>query len=134
MIEKGNMFDHCIRGQKSAKAPITNTLVGACIYGLDDENIPCYYEGGNLELSISYVYHAEEVALINALMDGVKPLVIACTSKTEKERIALCGNCRQKLIDANPNCEFIIFNPDGTTKIEGRIDEFMLDSKSWGKI
>lgn len=122
-----------VESQSRALAPITGTRVGACVVAFGDEE-PVLFGGFNIELSISYVYHAEEMAMLNCLYAGMKPEIVFCTSKSKEERIAMCGNCRQKLLDANPDCKFVIFDPDGLFKLTGRIDEFMKDSKSWGKI
>ena len=119
--------------QSKALAPITGTNVGACAIGFL-KNEPKLFQGFNIELSISYVYHAEEMAMLNCISAGLKPEIVCCTSKSKEERIAMCGNCRQKLLDANPDCKFIIFDPNGVIKITGRIDEFMKDTKSWGKL
>ena len=119
--------------QELAKAPITGTKVGACVVGFEEEQ-PMIYPGFNIELSISYVYHAEEVAMIECIRDNIKPEIVFCTSKSKEERIAMCGNCRQKLLDANPECHFVIFDPDGEIKIMGKIKEYMIDNKSWGKL
>lgn len=136
-VDLKRIWNKTRQSQNKALAPITGTKVGACAVSLQelDKNLePVLFGGFNIELSISYVYHAEEMAMLNCLYAGLKPDIVFCTSKSKDERIAMCGNCRQKLLDANPDCKFIIFDPDGKIKITGRIDEFMKDSKSWGKI
>jgi cytidine deaminase len=64
MIKKA--IELAYEAQKKAIAKKTN--VGCCIVTTDER----YYQGANLENSYLKVYHAEEVALIRALMDGVR--------------------------------------------------------------
>lgn len=130
-IEK--IWNRTKEAQTRALAPITGTKVGACVIAFVGKE-PKMFTGFNIELSISYVYHAEELAMLNCIYAGLKPEIVFCTSKSKEERIAMCGNCRQKLLDANPDCRFVIFDPDGVFKLIGRIDEFMKYGKSWGKI
>ena len=128
------IFEYVKRCQESAKAPITGTKVGAVALAFKKNGEAELFGGFNVELSISYVYHAEECAMMHCIYKGYKPEIIFCTSKSKEERIAMCGNCRQKLLDANPECHFVIFDPDGEIKIMGKIKEYMIDNKSWGKL
>ncbi len=127
-------WDVCKEWQIKAKAPITGTKVGACTFGIDSDGYDKFSGGCNLEISISNVYHAEEIALLSLAKDGILPLVICCTSKSNEEHIAMCGDCRQLSLDINSDMKFVIFNPDGKVKFMGLVKDFMKDNKSWGRI
>jgi len=55
---------------RDKKAIAERTNVGVCIVAFPDK--PKYYQGANLENSLKKTYHAEEVAIIQALMDGAR--------------------------------------------------------------
>jgi len=127
-------WEICKSSQQEAIAPITGTKVGAVSFGLNEDDKIHFTRGSNLEISISKVYHAEEIALISMVRNGIKPLVICCTSKSDQEHIAMCGDCRQLALDINYQIKFVIFNPDGSVKFMGLVKDFIQDNKSWGKI
>lgn len=75
-----------------------------------------YFGGANIELSKTYVYHAEMIALIDCIMCRYYPRKLFVTSQSKEEDVFLCGDCRQQLLEINADCEVIVFNPDGTRK------------------
>lgn len=75
-----------------------------------------YFGGSNIEISKSYTYHAEMVALTECIMNRFLPVRIFVTSQSRAERMFLCGECRQQLLEISRNCEVIVLNPDGSRK------------------
>lgn len=75
-----------------------------------------YFGGANIELSKTYVYHAEMVALTDCIMNRYWPVRLYVSSQSMDEDTFLCGDCRQQLLEVNSNCVVIVFNPDGTRK------------------
>jgi cytidine deaminase len=128
-------FQGCEWMQNRAMAFLSGKKIGACIAGLSKEGYtPKLFYGFNIELSFTHCYHAEEVAMINCLSDGHRPIIIFVTSKSFEEMIALCGDCRQKLMNANRDIRVVVFNPDGSIKIDEQVKEITKYSKSNGKI
>lgn len=128
-------FRICAYMQKNAMAFLSEKKIGACIAGLGDgQDLPKLFSGFNIELSYSHVYHAEEVALLSCLLAACRPIIIFVTSKSFEETIALCGDCRQKLMNANPDIRVVVFNPDGSIKIDEQVKDLTKYSKSSGKI
>lgn len=130
-----NAFQQCAYMQNRAMAFLSKKKIGSCIAGLgDDMDMPKLFSGFNIELSYSHVYHAEEIALINCLLDACRPIIVFVTSKSFEETVALCGDCRQKLLNANKDIRVVVFNPDGCIKIDSQVSELTKYSKSSGKI
>lgn len=92
-----------------------------------------WFGGSNIELSKSYVIHAEYMALLDCLHHGYYPVNIYCTSQSEKEDVFLCGDCRQKLSEVNREMGVLIFNPNGSIKGEMRLSELLPKSKDTKK-
>lgn len=75
-----------------------------------------YFGGSNIELSTTYVYHAEMIALIDCILHRFYPRRLFVSSQSKEEKTFLCGDCRQQLLEINSDCEVIVLNPDGTRK------------------
>lgn len=75
-----------------------------------------YFGGSNIELSTTYVYHAEMIALTDCILHRYYPMRLFVSSQSKEEKTFLCGDCRQQLLEINMNCEVIVINPDGTRK------------------
>lgn len=75
-----------------------------------------YFGGSNIELSTTYVYHAEAIALTDCILHRYYPRRLFVSSQTKEEKTFLCGDCRQQLLEIHMNCEVIVLNPDGTRK------------------
>ncbi|MDE1868215.1 MAG: hypothetical protein KGI08_10970 [Thaumarchaeota archaeon] len=75
-----------------------------------------YFGSANIEISSSFVYHAEMIALTDCIMHRFYPIRIFVSSQSKEENVLLCGSCRQLLLEVNSDCEVIVLNPDGTRK------------------
>lgn len=75
-----------------------------------------YFGGSNIELSTTYVYHAEMIALTDCILHRYYPMRMFVSSQSKEEKTFLCGDCRQQLLEINMNCEVIVLNPDGIRK------------------
>lgn len=119
-IEESIISHRCRCMQEMAIAK--DTKVGCVIEGWRQQS-PAkmgedieYFGGHNIELSTTYTYHAEMLALLDCIMWDYLPIRLYVTSVSEKEKTILCGDCRQQLLEVNKNCEIIVFNPDGSRK------------------
>jgi len=102
-----------IEAMKRAKT--FKSRVGACLYTKNG-----YYVGFNVETRIHKGYHAEEMALINAMLHDVKPkdflgIVIVYVFKGYETGIyPMCASCRQFIWEfTNPNIMVTVVNPNG---------------------
>lgn len=124
LITKKKAFVICKEFQEKALAVKSGKKVGACIIGESVGGSTKFYGGSNIEISSEVRYHAEIVALIKCLQDHFKPIVVCATSDSDEEDIALCLGCRDKLYHVNPDIIICIYNPDGTIKTIGTVEDF----------
>lgn len=120
-----------------AQCNISGHAVGACLVAKNNEGSIGYYGGCNIELSTSRVFHAETVALTNAISDGYRKFIgIVVSSKSRKQKAALCGYCRQDYMYADPNIPIYILEPNGDIKlyVEHVIDTLKYPYMGKGKL
>ena len=127
--------------QKHALIPAgKKTRVGAVVLGIGKQ-YEAFFNGCNIQISTSHIYHAEVVALLACLADNFKPVEVFVSSRSKDENIHCCLDCRARLIESNPDIKYTIFNPDGTVKAHGKmVDDckYIMENKSgkieWSKI
>lgn len=108
-----------------SQCAISGHRVGAVVRAINPVNGDSEYFGGcNIELATSKVWHAEETALIKAIVAGfVKPVECYVTSTNTDQRAAMCGYCMQHFMYANPDCEIVVVNMDGSVKFRTTVRE-----------
>lgn len=104
-MSKDVAIKKCLEARKQAVA--RKTFVGACIYS-DNK----YIIGFNLENCCHKGYHAEEVAVINCILQNINPkemkgIIVSFTSDA-KELTFACGHCRQILWEYFFNPSFLL--------------------------
>lgn len=106
-----------IDATENAHTAISGKKVGACVIAADKYGSLEYFTGCNIELATSVVYHAERVALVKAISEGY-PTIKMCvvTSTNEDQKAAMCGYCMQDFMYANPDCDIVVANMDGSMK------------------
>lgn len=118
-IQEDSIIIHRVNVEKDL-AISKKTKVGCVIEGVRqtptrDKEYE-YFGGSNIELSTTYVYHAEMIALTDCIMHRFYPIKLFVSSQSKEENVFLCGDCRQQLLEVNKNCEIFVLNPDGTVK------------------
>jgi len=92
----------------------SSTKVGACLYTVDK-----LYEGFNIQNRCHKSYHAEEIAVLNAMLSEEDPtnilgIVVTFSKNDIKQLTFCCGYCRQILWEytRNPELEVLEVNPE----------------------
>jgi len=116
--------NQCLDALNYSQANISGYKVGSAIVALNENGAFGIFDGCNIELATSKVWHAEEVALVKAISAGYRN-ILKCfvTSTGEQQCAACCGYCMQHLMYANPDCEIIVVNPDGSVKLRTTVRE-----------
>jgi cytidine deaminase len=104
-----------------SKAKTFKGNVGACIY-TDEE---CYI-GFNIETKIHKGYHAEEVAIINSMLNNIDPktikgiiIVYVFKGNINNNIYPACASCRQFLWElTNPNILITVIDLEGKVMYE----------------
>lgn len=111
---------------ESAYVPYSEYPVGAALETADGS----VYPGANIEIAnYSNSFHAEEVALVRAFMDGHRTFERIAVTSAARDGITPCGMCRQTLAEfADGDFTVIIDDPDGPT--EHRLDDLLPHSFS----
>ena len=94
-----------------AYVPYSGYRVGAAIETADGE----VFSGANVEIAnYSNSFHAEEVALVRALMAGHTEFTRIVVTSAAKDGVTPCGMCRQTLAEfADEDFLVVIDHPDG---------------------
>jgi cytidine deaminase len=110
-----------------AQAEISKVRVGAAVLAFNGMGERSIFTGCNVEISFSRVFHAENVALLNAISAGyTKISSVAVTSDSkEKQKAAMCGCCRQDYMYLNPNCMIYIFNSNKSLRLKVKLIDSM---------
>ena len=100
----------CIKArEKAILIPSSSTRVGAVLFDSDGNK----YLGYNIQNRVHKSYHAEEIAVLNALLQGadMKKMVgmAVSFSKTIKDLTFCCGCCRQVMWEYIQNPDLIIY-------------------------
>jgi len=100
----------CLEARESAIA--RKTKVGACLYS--DSGV---VGGYNIENRCHKGLHAEEVAIMDARLSGIKPdrivgMIISFSSNDIDNLTFACGHCRQALWEYTFNPDLIITEID----------------------
>lgn len=114
------LIQKCLEARKKAVLiPTSKTKVGALLYDIDG-NI---WEGWNIQNRCHKSYHAEEMAILNALlqkanMNHMQGMIVSFSS-TIKKLTFCCGICRQLIWEYIQNPNFLVTEVD----LEGHILE-----------
>jgi len=121
MIIPKEYIDNCLKARLKSEPYLLKkycdvTMVGALLYD-DDGNT---YEGYNIQNRSHKSYHAEEIAILNAILQGanitkMKGLLVSFSSTIENLTFC-CGHCRQILWEYTLNPDLLIseIGLDGT--------------------
>jgi len=111
-ITKNGAINWAISYMKNAKT--FKSKVGACLYTKE-----YCYGGYNIETRIHKGYHAEEVAIINALLNNIHPrrfkgIIIVYEFKGHTGVYPACASCRQFLHEfTNPDLLVTVVDTKG---------------------
>jgi len=128
---KSDLIADVRAGMEDALCAISGHPVGAAVYarkpgstGLCGE----VFGGGNIEIALSAVYHAEVVALLKALNAGyLEPLIVMVSSTDlKKPPAAMCAICRQHFMWVNPKCEVVVLGPDNGVRLQAVVEDTIL--------
>ena len=108
------LFKQCVNMKRLAIS--SKKQVGCVLIGIDNDKKKHYFGGANLETSISFTTHAEVIALHDCLLHKCYPVHLFVTSSSKREKVFLCGACRQQYLEVNQTCLITIFDPDGKIK------------------
>ena len=104
--------------QRNARANISGHKIGVCLVAEDDHGDIAYFGGCNIELATSRVFHAETVALTNAISHNHTKFHCIVVTSNDEVTATLCGYCRQDYLYANPDIRVVVLNPDGSIKLD----------------
>jgi cytidine deaminase len=124
MSVKQEAIKRCLQArEKAILIPTSTTKVGACLYD-NYEWEPHFWEGYNIQNRSHKSYHAEEMAVLNCLMETrdclepPKPVGLSVSFTANIAQITFCcGHCRQTLWEYFRNPELLITEVD----LEGNI-------------
>lgn len=103
---------------EKARANISGRMIGVVLVAKDDSGNEKTFQGCNIEVSTSFVVHAERVALLKAISEGyIEPLELHLIANNEESCAALCGYCRQDYMYVNPNLSIYVYHPNGKLKL-----------------
>ena len=94
--------------EKAILIPSSTTKVGAVMYDVYGK----HYEGYNIQNRTHKSYHAEEIAILNAILQGAdmnKMLGMFVTFSSTIDKLTFCcACCRQVIYEFTRNLDFII--------------------------
>lgn len=115
--------------EKAILLPNHNTKVGACLYSSSGH----LYEGYNIQNRCHKSYHAEEISILNYLLNeeylkNAQGMIVSFT-KNIKQLTFCCGHCRQMIWETFKNPDFLITEVDeeGNIVAEKTIKELYPD-------
>lgn len=117
--DKRIAIERCLEARKKAiLLKYSRTKVGACIYTRDGH----FYEGFNIQNRSHKSYHAEEIAVLNCIINDVPSNIvegiIISFSKNDISRLTfMCGHCRQIVWEYTKNPNLLVIEVD----LEGNI-------------
>lgn len=100
------------RARELSYAPYTNFPMGAALVGTDGRTV----QGALVEnVSLGLAMCSERVALFSAVVEGIRPAVLAlCSARTDDDLTFPCGACLQVALEiAGPDLTIVAVDPDG---------------------
>lgn len=107
--------------------PSSHTKVGACLYSENYDGVTMFWKGFNIQNHSHKSYHAEEMAVLNYLIDNAEypirtkflpnGIVVAFDHEQIKDYTLCCAHCRQVLWEYLKNPDLLVTEVD----LEGNI-------------
>ena len=107
-------IERCLEARnKAVLIKSSSTKVGACAY----TKLGFLFEGYNIQNKCHKSYHAEEIAILNCILQSMNPKglqgIIVSFSKNDIKRLTFCcGHCRQVLWEYTRNPNLLITEID----------------------
>lgn len=96
-----------------AQCGMSGVKVAACLIASNRKGKTKAFYGSNIEIARSLVYHAEEVALLNAINSGYPwPECMYLTSTAPSHRVPMCLICRGKFSYINQHCQVVVLDEE----------------------
>jgi len=120
-IDRQGLLKTAKLAKQMAYAPYSGYKVGAALLDRDGK----VWQGCNIEnAAYGCTICAERTALVKAISEGVKDFVAIAVVGGEKGPAEPCGQCRQTLVEFNPELE-VILEGEGGEPVSHRLSEML---------